>query len=128
MPHVARKDENARDHSLASGIRARLREKVPKALVQNQNAEQSQAKPRLTAETSRVLLKGRDEVKAVDVHHLVPGPNEVLDKLPVRIRTSVDLRQRPELGIRTEDEIGSRCRPPDFARLAISSFKRIVRI
>src|ERR1700728_5003278 len=81
-----------------------------------------------TRESSRVLRKGRDKVKTVKVHHLVPGSNEVLDKLFVRVRASVNLRQRAELGVRTEDEIGSPRRPPDLPRLAISSFKRGLRI
>jgi hypothetical protein len=39
-PHAARKDENARNRSLASGYsRSPARKGLPKALVQNQNAE-----------------------------------------------------------------------------------------
>lgn len=37
------------------------------------------------------LVDGRDKVKTVEVHHFSPSPNKILDKLPVRVRTSVDL-------------------------------------
>jgi len=50
-------------------------------------------------EPGTLLPDGCREVEAVKVHDFVPGPDEVLDKLPVRIRTSVDLRQRAELGV-----------------------------
>jgi hypothetical protein len=43
------------------------------------------------------------DVEAIKVHHLGPGRHEVLDKLILRVRTSVDLSQSPELGVRTED-------------------------
>ena len=45
------------------------------------------------------LPNGPDKVKTVEVHHLVPGSDEVLDNLSVRVRARVNLRQRAELGI-----------------------------
>ena len=66
------------------------------------------------------------EVEAIKVHHLVPGRYEVLDKLLLRVRASVDFRQGPELGVRTEDEIDTRAGPLDFARLAIAPFKHVL--
>jgi hypothetical protein len=38
-----------------------------------------------TTATFRVLLGGRGQVKTVQVHHFIPGSDEVLDKLPVRV-------------------------------------------
>ncbi|SRR6266567_9323306 len=63
------------------------------------------------------------KVEAIEVHRLGPGPDEVLDELRLRIRASVDLRQGPELGVRTEDEIDTRAGPLDLARLAIAPFE-----
>ena len=39
------------------------------------------------------------EVEAIKVHHLVPGRDEVLDELLLRIRTSIDLSQGAEYGV-----------------------------
>src|SRR5215510_13386351 len=58
------------------------------------------------------------EVVAIEVHHLGPRRDEVLDELRLRIRASVDLRQGSELGIRTEDEIDARAGPLERARSA----------
>src|ERR1700738_4868894 len=37
------------------------------------------------------------KVVAIEVHHLGPGPDEVLDELRLRVRASVDFRQSPEV-------------------------------
>src|SRR5512136_2708548 len=68
------------------------------------------------------------EVEAIKVHHLGPGRHEVLNKLLLRVRASVDLGQSPELGVRTEDEIDTRAGPPDSASLAIAPFKQVLRV
>jgi hypothetical protein len=44
-----------------------------------------------------------DKVEAIKVHHLVPGRHEVIDKLLLRVRTSIDFSQGPELGVRTDN-------------------------
>ena len=62
----------------------------------------------LSLPISRILLPGSGEVEPVEVHHLVPRGHEVVHKLLLRIRASIDFRQRPELGVRTEDEIEDR--------------------
>src|SRR6266478_7495709 len=59
------------------------------------------------------------EVEAIEVHHLGPRRDEVLDELRLRIRASVDLRQGPELGVRTEHEIDARAGPLECAGLPI---------
>ena len=65
------------------------------------------------------------EIEAIKVHHFGPGRHEVLDKLLLRVRASIDLGQSPELGVRTEDEIDTRPGPLDFASLAIAPFKHV---
>ena len=65
------------------------------------------------------------EIEAIKVHHFGPGCHEVLDKLLLSIRASVNLGQSPELGVRTEDEIDTRAGPPGFARLAIAALEDV---
>src|SRR5215831_1554181 len=60
------------------------------------------------------------QVVAIEVHHLGPGRDEVLNELRLGIRASVDLRQGAELGVRAEDEIDARASPFILARLAIA--------
>jgi hypothetical protein len=57
-----------------------------------------------------------EKVVAIEVHHLVPGRHEVTHELLLRVVAGVDLRQRPELGVRTEDEVGRSSGPLDLAR------------
>ena len=71
---------------------------------------------------------GWSQVKTIEVHHLGPGRDEILHELLVRVRAAVDFRQRAELRVRAENQISSCCRPAKFARLPISSLKRVVRI
>src|SRR6266851_7613246 len=66
------------------------------------------------------------KVEAIEVHHLGPGRDEVLDELRLRIRASVDLRQGPELGVRPEDEIDTRAGPLERARCAIAPFEHVL--
>ena len=42
---------------------------------------------------------GSPKVEAIQVHHLIPGRYKVMDKLLLGVRTSVDFRQGPELGV-----------------------------
>ncbi len=44
------------------------------------------------------MLRSR-KVEAIKVHHLVPGRYEVMDKLLLRIQTSVDFSEGAELGV-----------------------------
>ena len=45
------------------------------------------------------------EVVAVKVHYLVPRRYKVVQELLLGVLTSIDFRQGPELGVRTEDKI-----------------------
>ena len=66
------------------------------------------------------------EVEAIKVHHLVPRRDKVVHELLLGVRTSVDFRQGPELGVRTEDQIDTRAGPLEFARLAIAPFEHVL--
>src|SRR5437773_277619 len=78
------------------------------------------------ARLSKAYLPRSCEVVAIEVHHLGPGGDEVLDELRLRIRAPVDLRQGPELGVRAEHEIDARAGPLDLARLAIAPFEHVL--
>src|SRR5712691_6562253 len=78
-----------------------------------------------TQDPKAYCLRSR-KVEAIEVHHLGPRRDEVLDELRLRIRASVDLREGPELGVRTEDEIDARAGPLECARGAIAPFEHVL--
>ena len=51
-----------------------------------------------------------NEVEAVKVHYLVPHRYKVVQELLLGVLTSVDFRQGPKLGVRTEDEVDTGAR------------------
>src|SRR5438874_13378107 len=77
-------------------------------------------------ETLKAYSLRSRRVEAIEVHHLGPGRDEVLDELRLRIRASVDLRQSPELRVRAEDEIDTRADPLELARCAIAPFEHVL--
>src|SRR5438034_10675911 len=87
-----------------------------------------------TQDPKAYSLRSR-KVEAIEVHHLGPRRDEVLDELRLRIRASVDLRQGPELGVRTEDEIDrvpvhlsspvARSRPSDTSLASDTTFHSV---
>src|SRR2546426_10333366 len=79
-----------------------------------------------SAQTLKAYLPRSCEVVAIEVHHLGPRADEVLDELRLRIRAPVDLRQGPELGVRTEDEIDARAGPLKRTRRAIAPFEHVL--
>src|SRR5438094_59909 len=66
------------------------------------------------------------KVVAIEVHHLGPGPDEVLDELRLRVRASVDFRQSPELGVRAEHQIDARAGPLERTRLPIAPLEHVL--
>ncbi len=48
---------------------------------------------------SKTFMLRSGEVEAIKVHHLVPGRDEVVDELLLRVGTSVDFSQGAELGV-----------------------------
>jgi len=53
-----------------------------------------------------ILLLSRD-IEAIKVHDLIPGRYKVMDKLRLPVRTGIDFRQSPDLGVRAEDKVDS---------------------
>ena len=63
------------------------------------------------------------EIKPIQVHHLVPGGDEVLQELMLGIGAGVDLGQGAQLGIGAEDQIDAGGGPLDGAGGAIAAFE-----
>lgn len=66
------------------------------------------------------------EVETVKVHYFFPHLYKVVQELLLGVLTSVDFRQRPELGVRTEDEVHTGAGPIEFARCAITALEHVV--
>ena len=62
------------------------------------------------------------QIKAIGVHDLGPGGDEVGDELPFRIGTAVNFGNGAKLGVRPEDEIDRGSSPLDIAASPIPSF------
>src|SRR5580704_16353761 len=65
------------------------------------------------------------EVKAIQVHHLVPRSHEVAHKHCLRVGTGIDLREGSQLGVRTENEIDTGAGPLQLSRRAIAALKHV---
>src|SRR5262245_50855958 len=66
------------------------------------------------------------EVEAVEVHDFVPRRDKVVHELLPGVRTCVNFRQGPELGVRTEDEVDPGAGPPEGAGCAIMPLEYIL--
>ena len=66
------------------------------------------------------LCIGIDKVESIEVHDLVPRGHEVAHELLLRVVARVDLRERTELRVRTEDEVDAATDPLALAGLAIA--------
>src|SRR5262249_45085571 len=66
------------------------------------------------------------DVEAVGVHHLVPGGDEVVDELLMRIGLAVDLGDGAQVRVRTEDEIDAGRGRLQFARVAVTAFESVL--
>src|SRR5947209_5649675 len=65
------------------------------------------------------------DIKSVEVHDLAPRRHEVLNKLRLRIRASVDLGESAEPRVRAEDEIDASAGPLHLARLTVTPFEHV---
>ena len=65
------------------------------------------------------------EVEAVKVHYLVPRRYKVVQELLLGVLTTIDFRDGPELGVRTEDEVDTGAGPLEFARCAITTLEHV---
>src|SRR5262249_41486665 len=81
---------------------------------------------RFGTDPSTAYARIRCKVVPIEVHHLGPRADEVLDELRLRVRAAVDLGQGPELGVRAEHEIDARARPLERARLPIAPFEHVL--
>src|SRR3982074_318508 len=63
------------------------------------------------------------EVEEVQVHHPGPPRHEVFHKLLLRVRARIDFREGAELGVRTEDQVGTGAGPLDLVRLPVAPFE-----
>src|SRR5581483_9117754 len=62
------------------------------------------------------------KVVAIEIHDLVPRSGEVLHKSLLGVVARVDFCERPQLGVRTEDEIDAGSGPLEFVRRPVASF------
>ena len=44
-------------------------------------------------------VAGLRQVETIEVHHLIPGRDKVMNKLSLRVGTSINFGKRPKLGI-----------------------------
>jgi len=63
------------------------------------------------------------KIETVKVHDFVPHRDKIVEELLLRVLTSVNFRQGPELGVGTEDEVHAGAGPLELACLAITPFK-----
>ena len=66
------------------------------------------------------FVSGSRQVEAVQVHHLGPRGDEVLEELFLRIAAAIDFRQGAQFGVRAEDQIDPAAGPLDFAGDAVT--------
>src|SRR5438067_705580 len=66
------------------------------------------------------------QVEPVRIHYLGPGVDEVANELLLNAFLGIDLRDRPELAIRAEDQVGPSCAPLLMAAAAVIADKFLV--
>jgi hypothetical protein len=89
--------------------RSVIRERTLRVIEHHHSCQRATGKQKAAdLATGRFLLRHKTfkvyrlrsrKVEAIKVHHLVPGRYKVMDKLLLRIRTSIDFSQGPELGV-----------------------------
>src|SRR5260370_36886977 len=68
---------------------------------------------------------GSGEVEPVEVHHLAPRRDEVAHDLLLRVVAGVDLRERAQLGVRPEDQVGPAAGPLDLAGRGVAALEGV---
>ena len=53
----------------------------------------------LCHKSSKTLMLRSRKVEAIQVNHLIPGRDKVVNELLLRVGTSVNFREGPELGV-----------------------------
>ena len=77
------------------------------------------------ASPARARTFGSGAVEPVEVHDLVPRRDEVVHELLLGVITRIDLRDRAQLGVRPEDEVGAAAGPLDPARVGVAALERV---
>src|SRR6185295_20327354 len=65
------------------------------------------------------------DVVPVQVHDLDPRRDEVLHELLLGVVARVDLGERPQLGVRAEDQVDARAGPLDRTGSAVVALERV---
>ena len=73
-----------------------------------------------------VFLLRSCKVKSVKYHYLAPYCYKVINELIRGILRSVNFRQCPELGVRTEDEVDTGAGPLEFASCAVTALEQVL--
>src|SRR5690349_16098619 len=81
-----------------------------------------------TALAAPGAVSSSGDVVPVEVHHLDPRRHEVLDELLLRVIAGVDLRDRTQLGVRAEHEVGTAAGPPDLTGGRVATFEGVLRV
>jgi hypothetical protein len=66
------------------------------------------------------------EVEAIEIHNLVPCSDEITHELLLGIDAPVDLGDRPEFGVRAEDEVDPGAGPPELSSFATATLEDIL--
>src|SRR5262245_36836210 len=69
---------------------------------------------------------GSGKVEAIENHDLVPRSHEVTHELLLGVVTRVDLSNRPELRVRTEDEVDAAALPLELAGPARATLEHVL--
>src|SRR5512136_1168150 len=75
---------------------------------------------------SKTFMLRSGEVETVKVHDFVPRRYKVVQELLMGVFTSVDFRQGPELGVRTEDQVDTGAGPLECACCAITTLEYVI--
>ena len=66
--------------------------------------------------------------ESIEVHHLVPGGDEVVYQLRSTVGECIDFGKGAQFGVRTKDQIDTCARPLHVARDAVASFEHVLSI
>jgi len=81
---------------------------------------------RQSAKPPKAFMLRSVEVEAIQAHYLVPRRHKVVQELLPGVLASINFREGPELGVRTEDEINPGAGPLEFAGCAITALEQVL--
>src|SRR5215475_1005734 len=68
----------------------------------------------------RIDVAKLTEIKAIQVHHLVPRPNKVPQELLLGVGTGIDFCDSAQLGMRAEDQVDAGASPLNLVCLTVA--------